>query len=133
MHQKLLLMMSVSVSGGKSIQQECDTHVRLNGSLLDGQSFLSGAGKLPCKKIIHAVGPTWRGGRQGEEDILYDCVYANVLTLARMEHLSTVAIPAISAGVFGFPVDKSAVCIVDAIRDFATDNAGRGSLTEVSL
>ena len=97
---------------------ESNAHVRLYGPVMEGHAVLTGAGKLPCKRVIHAVGPQWTGGRLGEENILYDCVFSHILKLANQEHFTTVAIPAISAGVFGFPVKVSTSVIVEAIKGF---------------
>ena len=106
--------------------------MQLNGPVMEGHAVVTGAGKLPCKKIIHVVGPHWRGGRSGEEDILYDCVFSHILKIAFQENLSSVAIPAISAGVFGFPLMKSTTVIVEAIKDFL-ELPYRGGLSEIHL
>ena len=118
------------------VVDESNTHVRLNGSVMEGHVVLTRAGNLPCKRIIHAVGPQWRGGRFGEENILYDCVFSHILKIANQENLSTIAIPAISAGVFGFPVTVSTSVIVEAIKDFLEDlveETGNISLSEIHL
>ena len=116
------------------VVEESNSHVRLNGSVMEGHVVLTRAGNLPCKRIIHAVGPQWRGGRFGEENILYDCVFSHILKICNQENLSTVAIPAISAGVFGFPVKVSTSVIIEAIKDFLEDpDTGNISLSEIHL
>ena len=100
---------------------------------MEGGAVLTGAGKLPCKKIIHAVGPHWNGGRSGEEDILYDCVFSHILKITFQENLSSVAIPAISAGVFGFPLVRSTDIIMEAVKDFLDQMTQRGNLSEIHL
>ena len=116
------------------VVEESNSHVRLNGSVMEGHVVLTRAGNLPCKRIIHAVGPQWRGGRFGEENILYDCVFSHILKIANQENLSTVAIPAISAGVFGFPIKVSTSVIIEAIKDFLEDlDTGNISLSEIHL
>ena len=99
----------------------------------DGHAVLTGAGKLFCKNVVHAVGPIWRGGKFGEKDILYDCIFSHVLEIASEENFSSIAIPAISAGVFGFPVDISTSVIVDGIIDFLDIKTAKGTLKEIHL
>ena len=108
---------------GNTIVDECYTHVKLNGKLLPGHTFVSKPGRLPCKAIIHAVGPMWRGGQHHENDELYVAVM-NALTDAAERGFQTIAIPAISAGSFGFPVDQAAEIILSASRDYLTDQSG---------
>lgn len=100
--------------GGHSIQEECD---RL-GSCPVGQAVATGAGNLPAKWVIHAVGPIWRGGEQGEEMLLASAVRA---ALKRAEELGarSIALPAISTGVYGFPLDRAADISIAAARSFA--------------
>ena len=100
---------------------------------MEGDAVLTGAGKLPCKKIIHAVGPHWNGGQVGEEDVLYDCVFSHILKITFQENFSSVAIPAISAGVFGFPLVRSTDIIVEAVQDFLDQMGQRGNLSEIHL
>jgi O-acetyl-ADP-ribose deacetylase (regulator of RNase III) len=100
--------------GGPSIQEECD---RI-GHCPPGQAVVTGAGDLPAKNVIHAVGPVWGGGRSGEEKTLASAISA---ALARAEEIGarSVAIPAISAGIFGFPLERAAEISVAAARSFA--------------
>ena len=100
--------------GGPSIQEECD---RI-GHCATGQAVVTGAGELPARWVIHAVGPVWRGGNAGEEAALASAVEA---ALARAEELGarSVAVPAISAGIFGFPLERAAEISVAKARTFA--------------
>lgn len=83
--------------------------------------------------MIHAVGPIWRDGQSGEEDILYDSVH-NSLREASKRQLKSIAIPAVSTGVFGFPVEKATRTIVEAIKEFWHDKSeSKSSLREVIL
>ena len=100
---------------------------------MEGHAVLTGSGNLPCQHIIHAVGPHWKGGHLGEENILYDCVFSHILNIAAQFHLSSVAIPAISAGVFGFPVAVSTSVIAEAVKDFLDQKNSIGGLTEIHL
>ena len=122
-----------SILGGQTIQTESNEHVRQYGPVMEGHAVLTGAGKLPCKKIIHAVGPHWNGGRSGEEDILHDCVFSHILMITFQENFSSVAIPAISAGVFGFPLVRSTAIIVEAVKDFLDQMNQGGNLSEIHL
>jgi O-acetyl-ADP-ribose deacetylase (regulator of RNase III) len=80
-----------------------------------GDAVITGAGNLPCKKVIHTVGPIWRGGRKKEAEFLASC-YRKSLLLARDEGLKTIAFPNISTGVYGYPKDKAAVVALETVR-----------------
>jgi len=100
--------------GGPSIQEECD---RI-GHCPVGDAVVTGAGDLSARWVIHAVGPVWRGGREGEEVALASAVLS---ALRRAEEVGakSVALPAISTGVFGFPLESAARISVAAARTFA--------------
>ncbi|XP_013401660.1 poly [ADP-ribose] polymerase 14 isoform X2 [Lingula anatina] len=117
-------------AGGRKIQDECYAYTGKHGALLDGQVFASSAGKLPCKKILHAVGPIWRGGSNNEENLLYEAVY-NCLDEATKMKFESISFPALSAGVYRFPIDKCSEVILEAIRDFLKNSSS--SVTEVRI
>jgi O-acetyl-ADP-ribose deacetylase (regulator of RNase III) len=100
--------------GGSAIQEECD---RI-GYCPVGQAVVTGGGNLPAHWVIHAVGPVWRGGNAGEDALLASAVRA---ALARAEEVGakSVALPAISTGVFGYPVERAARISIAAARTFA--------------
>jgi O-acetyl-ADP-ribose deacetylase len=100
--------------GGPEIQQECD---RI-GTCTVGQAVVTRAGRLPAKWVIHAVGPVWKGGSFGEEMLLASAV---LQALRRGEDIgaTSVAVPAISTGVFGFPLASAAEISIAAARSFA--------------
>lgn len=108
-------------AGGPSIQQESDDYVRLHGKVSPGNAICLGPGNLQCKKVIHAVGPRWVDGRHGEEQSLYFTVY-NTLSCASREKLGSIALPAISAGIFGVPEEVCARASIKAVRDFCQAN-----------
>jgi O-acetyl-ADP-ribose deacetylase (regulator of RNase III) len=108
----------VCVSGGRVIQEECSAHVKSAGQLKTSELFVSKPGRLPCKAIIHAVGPMWTDGRHNEVNLLYSTVF-NVLEEADRRKFSSIALPAISTGVYHFPVDSAARCILEAIGEFS--------------
>ena len=81
---------------------------------MEGQVFTSSAGSLKCKKIIHAVGPRWRNGFRQEEHTLFMCI-DNCFEEAAKFNLQSLAIPPISTGIFGYPLEKAVKTIVDAL------------------
>ena len=78
--------------------------------------FTSSAGRLACKKIIHAVGPKWYGGNQQEERKLINCI-DNCFEEVEKHHLTSIAIPPVSTGIFEYPMAKAVKAIVDAVCD----------------
>jgi O-acetyl-ADP-ribose deacetylase (regulator of RNase III) len=104
---------AIRQKGGPTIQEECD---RI-GTCAVGQAVVTKGGKLQAKWVIHAVGPVWKGGEYGEEMLLASAV---LQALRRAEDIgaASVAIPAISAGVFGFPLERAAGISVAAARSF---------------
>jgi len=77
-----------------------------------GESRITPGFRLPARHVIHTVGPVWRGGTSGEPDLLASC-YRSTLELAREHGVKSIAFPAISCGVFGYPVDRAATVAVD--------------------
>ena len=116
------LAKAISDAGGPSIQAASDEYVKTKGKLKPGDVACLDGGDLPCRKVIHAVGPRWMGGGQNEETILYFTIH-KVLTLADKESLESIALPAISCGVFGVPEDICARSTLKSIRDFCQANA----------
>ena len=105
---------AIRVNGGPTIQEECD---RI-GTCAVGQAVVTPAGKLAAKWVIHAVGPVWKGGNSGEEMLLASAV---LQALRRAEDIgaTSVALPAISSGGFGFPLESAAEISVAAAKSFA--------------
>ena len=104
-------------AGGQSVQQESDEYIATHKKVATGSAVCLGPGQLPCKKLIHAVGPRWKGGRNSEEQYLYFSVMES-LQLAAKENLTSIAFPAIGAGVFGVPAFISAKMSIKAVKDF---------------
>jgi len=86
-----------------------------------GEAVLTPAFDLPCDHVIHTVGPVWRGGGHGEDELLARCYRAS-LELARDSGVGSVAFPAISCGVFGFPIRRACRIALEETRRFASAN-----------
>jgi len=106
-------------AGGPEILAECKDlrGDALPGGLPAGSAVATTAGRLPAKRVIHTVGPIWRGGNHHEDETLESC-YRESLALAARESLESVAFPAISTGVYGFPKERAAKIAWKAVRDF---------------
>ena len=87
-----------------------------------GEARLTPGFRLPARYVIHTVGPVWRGGAHGEPELLASC-YRRSLELARVEALRAIAFPAISCGVYGYPVDDAAEIAVREVRAFLDAHA----------
>lgn len=105
--------------GGEIIQQES----RRIGRVRTGTAVFTGAGELPAKYVIHAVGPIWDDGESGERELLAAAVRSS-LELASQLGCTSVALPAISSGIFGFPKDIAAEIIIRTIRIFIDTSTG---------
>lgn len=103
-------------AAGPTVMEEC----RQTGGCPTGQAVITNAGGLKAKKIIHAVGPVWRGGNKGEADLLKSA-YENSLALAKKSGLRTIAFPAISTGVYGYPIEEAARIALAAGRKYEND------------
>lgn len=104
-------------SGGYVIQEESDRWVREHGPVSTGQVAVTGGGSLSCKFVIHAVGPIWQGGGQDEDELLRQAVW-NSLVKAHALQLTSMSIPAISSGIFGFPKQQCAAILVKTALEF---------------
>ncbi len=107
----------ISRKGGPNIQQESNAWVSKHGTVKTGTVAITGAGKLPCKAVIHAVGPVWKGGQHREDVLLRSAVW-NSLELAHQKNFASIALPAISSGIFGFPKDQCAQILIQTALDF---------------
>jgi O-acetyl-ADP-ribose deacetylase (regulator of RNase III) len=104
---------AIHAAGGREIFDEA---ARLGGCPT-GQARATGAGRLPARHVIHAVGPVWHGGGAGEAELLASA-YRTSLELAEELGCRTIAFPALSTGIYGYPVEKAAPVAVDAVRPF---------------
>ena len=106
---------AIHQAAGTELLNECRA---LNGCAT-GQVKITGAYRLPAKYIIHTVGPVWHDGDQSEADLLASC-YRNSLQLADDHQLQSIAFPAISCGVYGYPAEQAAEIAVNEIKRFMT-------------
>ena len=86
-----------------------------------GDARITRGFKLPARYVIHTVGPVWRGGKHGEAELLASC-YRSSLQLAAEKRLSTIAFPAISCGVFGYPLDQAAHIAISEVAEYLWAN-----------
>ncbi len=101
--------------GGASIQQESDEWVRQHGVVTHAVPAYTHAGMLPCRYVIHAVGPIWG---EGDEDAKLEASVGGALRLAEQLGLTSLALPAISTGIYGFPKQRAARIILTAILEY---------------
>ena len=104
---------AIHAAAGPGLLAECRKH----GTCPTGEAKITKGYDLSAKHVIHTVGPVWRGGSHGEDHLLHMC-YINSLKLADAHGIKSLAFPAISTGVYGFPRDRAAHIAVFTVRDF---------------
>ncbi len=103
-------------AGGPGIMRELEG-IRPAGGCPTGSAVVTGAGKLPAKWVVHAVGPRWRGGSHGEKELLASA-YRKSLEHASARGAVRVSFPSISTGVYGYPVEEAAPVALQAVASF---------------
>lgn len=104
-------------AAGPALLEAC-RRVRLEtwpDGLPAGEAVLTEAGRLPCRKVIHTVGPVWHGGSSGEARLLASC-YRRSLAIAREQNMESIAFPAVSTGVYGYPADRAARVVAEVLE-----------------
>jgi O-acetyl-ADP-ribose deacetylase (regulator of RNase III) len=104
-------------AAGPELLQECKN---LNGCPT-GEAKITSGYLLTAKYVIHTVGPIWKGGKEGEDELLASC-YRKSLELARNYKIKTIAFPAISTGTYGFPSERAAEIAVSQVKEFLQKN-----------
>jgi O-acetyl-ADP-ribose deacetylase (regulator of RNase III) len=99
-------------AAGPQLLEEC----RTLGGCATGDAKATGGYRLPARHVIHTVGPVWRGGGQGEDDLLASA-YRRTLAVAAELGVQTIALPSVSTGVYGFPVERAAPIAIAEARD----------------
>lgn len=111
-------------AAGPELLREC----RQLGGCPTGEARITRGHNLPARHVIHTVGPVWRGGDEGEAALLAAC-YANSLALGRAHGLTSIAFPAISTGVYGYPPAKAARLAVRVVSAILDDDTGWQEVT----
>lgn len=104
---------AIHAAAGPELLLEC---VKLGGCS-PGMAVTTGAYRLPAKMIIHTVGPIWRGGNANEADVLASC-YRSSLEQASLHQARTVAFPAISCGIYGYPVTEASRIAIESVLNY---------------
>jgi len=110
-------------AAGPQLLEAC----RKIGGCPTGEARITPGFKLPAKYVIHTVGPVWSGGNAGEPELLASC-YRHSLELAVRNGCETVAFPAISCGIYGYPLEKAARTSVEAVRSFLSARSASTSM-----
>lgn len=103
-------------AGVEALQRACQAIVTRRGQLPPGEAVLTSGFNLPATHIIHTVGPIWRGGKENEPELLRRA-YMNSLRLAHDNDISSIAFPAISCGVYGYPVEEAARIALSTLKE----------------
>ena len=117
---------AISKRGGPAIQQESNEWVRTKGTVSHAHPAWTTGGLLPAKYVIHAVGPVWG---EGNEDTKLSAAVTGSLRVADELELRSIAFPAISTGIFGFPKERAAKIILGAIETYFEENSSSGIKT----
>lgn len=105
-------------AAGPDLLEQCIRIRNAEGGCKTGDAKLTGAGRLKAKWVVHTVGPVWNGGDDGEPELLASC-YRKSLELAAERGAESIAFPAISTGIYGYPIEDACRVAVDTIRAHA--------------
>jgi len=103
-------------AGGPAIMRELEAIRARTGGCPTGSAVVTGAGSLPAKWVLHAVGPVYRDGQHGEPELLASA-YRRCMELAREKEARSVSFPAISAGIYGYPLEDAARIAIETVRE----------------
>jgi O-acetyl-ADP-ribose deacetylase (regulator of RNase III) len=108
-------------AGGPKIAEECAAIRKRQGGCPTGEAVITSGGNLKAKYVIHTVGPAWRGGQEGEDNLLRNC-YINSLNLAKENNIKSIAFPSISTGVYRFPIKRASIIALQTTIDYIKQN-----------
>ncbi|MCM3745852.1 macro domain-containing protein [Paenibacillus pasadenensis] len=112
---------AIHSAGGIAIHDELSLIRQEMGSCEPGEAVVTTAGKLPAAYVIHAVGPVWQGGESGEAKLLAAC-YSRSLQLADEKNAASIAFPALSTGIYGYPKPEAAEIAFRSVADYLKEN-----------
>lgn len=121
---------AISKKGGSTIQKESDEWIRQHGRVPHAHPAWTSGGQLPAKYVIHAVGPVWG---DGDEDTKLESAVTGSLRVADELGCSSLALPAISTGIYGFPKERAAGIIFSTIEKYLAQNASRLKTVKLAL
>ncbi|XP_018091092.1 protein mono-ADP-ribosyltransferase PARP14 isoform X2 [Xenopus laevis] len=127
------LALALLRAAGPKLQTDCDHIVKTSGRLFAGDAKITDGGSLPCKQVIHAVGPRWDPSSQVKCERHLRKAITNSLELATENGHSSIGIPAVSAGIFGFPLERCIKNITESISQFLEDYQGTSSIKRIHI
>ncbi|XP_059401193.1 protein mono-ADP-ribosyltransferase PARP14-like isoform X5 [Carassius carassius] len=130
------LALALLQAAGPSLQQNCDLHTKANGPLMPGDAIITVAGRLPCKYVVHAVGPRFSDSDRPTSVQRLRRAVRESLNQASSRNCSSIAIPVISSGIFGCPLELCTGSIAKEVHEYIEDHKHRASnctLTEIHL
>lgn len=132
---------AISRAGGHEVDKQSRDWVKKNGKVNTGTCAYTGGGNMPCRYVIHAVGPIWHGGKDNEEKLLHDAIINTLLCAVELcksiekEKEKRVCIPAISSAIFGFPLGRNTEIFGESVFEFVhkMDEEDKTHLKEIVL
>ncbi len=116
--------------GGETIQQESDEWIRVHGTVSHAHPAWTSGGHLPAKYVIHAVGPVWGNGN---EDAKLTAAVSGSLEVADELKCTSISLPAISTGIFGFPKERAARVMFSAIENYFSHHESENQISSISF
>uniref|UniRef100_A0A1B8XXG5 Poly [ADP-ribose] polymerase n=1 Tax=Xenopus tropicalis TaxID=8364 RepID=A0A1B8XXG5_XENTR len=120
-------------AAGPKLQTDCDQIIKIRGRLSAGDAVITDAGNLPCKQVIHAVGPVWNAFFPGKCDRQLHKAITSCLDLAARKGHRSIGIPAVSSGIFGFPLKRCVTHILGSIKAYVEDNSAHSTIKQIHL
>ncbi|XP_020841598.1 LOW QUALITY PROTEIN: protein mono-ADP-ribosyltransferase PARP14-like [Phascolarctos cinereus] len=127
------LAAELSKAAGPKLQWDCDQIIQEKGKILPGRAVVSAAGQLPCQQVIHAVSPRWKQGHADRCVQLLKIAITEIFYLTGFYGHTSIAIPALGSGIFGFPLKECAETIIQSIKENFQDSPNTHSLKQIHL